>query len=178
MIGASDSSGSLPLVDGSEPQHRDLLASVELRRSIALVARRRGVPECDEHDVVQETLARALRMRLPADRGEAIKYIHGIAKRVAIDLVERGARTGDEYVEEAPDSDRAPHGATASAQPALFDDRDVARKVVDAARTRFPASFSYFFQERVLGRTPDQIANDHDVRPGHCATRSPPCSAS
>jgi len=169
MSAPADSSGSLPLVDDARaPSHHDLIASPELRRSISLVARRRGVEGDAVHDVIQETLTRALGQRLPVDRTEARKYIHGIAKRVALDVVGDAASSGAESIDDdAPDSDDAPHGAAASAQPAHFDDRDEARKVIAAGERRFPASFSYFLQARVLGRSAERIANDHDVSPGH-----------
>lgn len=167
MPGADDSSGSRPRVDhGGAPSHHDLLASHELRLSIAKVARRRGVEGDAVHDVVQETLSRALGQRLPADRTEARKYIHGIAKHVAVEIVRDAASSGAESVDDdSPDSDAAPHAA--SAQPARFDDRDEARKVIAAGEGRFPASFSYFVQARLMGRSAEQIANDHAVSAGH-----------
>src|SRR5258708_4331907 len=171
MPAASDSSGSLPLPDGGDTApHRDLLASVGIQRSISVVARRKGVAEADVPDVVQETLARALDLRLPADGEEARKYIHGIAKRVALELVRKKAYVGhEEYVDDGPDAEDGgdPPPASASAQPALFDDREVARKVVDAGQRRFPTTFSYFLQAQILGRSPETIANDQGVHPGH-----------
>jgi DNA-directed RNA polymerase specialized sigma24 family protein len=168
MAAPDDSSGSLPRVDDAGvPSHRDLLAGPEIRRSISTVARRRGVEGDAVDDVVQETLARALAQPLPADRAEARKYVHGIAKRVALDTVGEAASSGAEWVDDdAPDSGTAPL-AVAAAQPATFDDRDEARKVISAGERRFPASFSYFLQARVLGRSAEQIANDHDVSAGH-----------
>ncbi len=169
MAAPADSSGSLPFADDAgAASHRDLLASPELRRSIAGVARRRGIEDDAVLDVVQETLARALGQHLPTDRTEARKYIHGIAKRVALDAVRSDAFSGAGSLgDDAPDSDDARHGAVASAQPAPFDDRDEARKVVAAGQHRFPASFAYFLQARVLGHSAEQIANDQNLSSGH-----------
>jgi DNA-directed RNA polymerase specialized sigma24 family protein len=174
MAGPADSSGSLPPADDAGPaSHRDLLVSPKLRETLAGVARRQGVEGAAVEDVVQETLHRALEQRLPEDRTEAKKYVHGIARRVALDIVRGAASSGIESFDDAePDADSeyddegASHGA-ASAQPARFDDRDEAYKVIAAAEQRFPRSFAYFMKARVLGHTAEEIANDHDVHAGN-----------
>ena len=176
MAGPADSSGSLPPADDAGPaSHRDLLIDPDLRKTLARVARRNGVEGAAVEDVVQETLDRALRRRLPEDRTEATKYVCGIARRVALDIVRGAASSGIESFDDAqPDADvdseyddeGAPHGA-ASAQPVRFDDRDEAHKVIAAGEHRFPRSFSYFLKARVLGHTAEEIANDHDLNAGH-----------
>jgi DNA-directed RNA polymerase specialized sigma24 family protein len=133
------------------------------------VARRQGVEGAPVEDVVQETLDRALRQRLPEDRTKAKKYVCGIARRVALDIVRAAASSGFESFDDAEpeyDDEGASHGA-ASAQPVRFDDRDEAHKLIAAGEHRFPRSFSYFLKARVLGHTAEEIANDRDLNAGH-----------
>ena len=173
-----DSSGRLPadpheaqpaLSPGGEPpeaRRARLLCSDHFGNSIRKVARNTGVAEHDIEDVVQETLARGLEIELPEDDERARRYVNGIAANVARDhLGEVVAEAADSYVEEHEEG--GPAATPYWDAPANFEDRDLARQVVDATKKRFPRTFSWLLRARVMDETGAEIANDNVVQSSH-----------
>jgi DNA-directed RNA polymerase specialized sigma24 family protein len=172
-----DSSGELPAdlpsgplvdFDPGDARRQRLLGSEEGLSLIRRVARKRGVPFQDLDDVVHETIAEALEADLPAADGEARAYIAGIARRVSARHL-RGVATAavpywDEDGEERVGADAAVHAAP-------FEERDIARRIVEHGHARAPRWFPVFLKAKVLGESADEVARRLD-RPAPTVRRA------
>jgi DNA-directed RNA polymerase specialized sigma24 family protein len=158
-------SGPLLDFDADDARRQRLLGSDEALSSIRGVARRRGVPFQDLDDVVNETIAEALAADLPADDDEARAYVVGIARRVAGRHLRGLAVATDPYVEGDEPAVEARTGV--AAQAASFEDRDIARRLIEHGHKRAPRWFPEFVQAKALGESAEEVAARLGRSPGN-----------
>jgi hypothetical protein len=152
--------------EAPEARRARLLTSAEFRRSMAKAVRSQGLPEDEVEDVLQEAVREAFCGKLPEDDEQARKYANVVARNVArhryAELCEEAA---EPYIDEPEEDERKP--TAVAAQPARFDDRDLAREIYAAGIARYPRTVGWFWRARVLGETAEAIASDYEVQPSH-----------
>jgi DNA-directed RNA polymerase specialized sigma24 family protein len=112
-LGGFDDGPSMPTSDSRASAH-ELLAGAALRGSVEAMVRRR-VPPHEVDDIVQATLTEALASsHRPEDADALNRWVHGIARHKIVDFHRargREAMHAGDAIDEAPDSDAAPHDA-------------------------------------------------------------------
>lgn len=143
-----------------------LLASREFLGSMRKAVRSQDVPDDDVEDLLQEAVRQLLAGQLPEDEKEARKYANVVARNVArqryVQIIEEAT---EPYLEEPDEDGGLP--TPVGAQPARFDDRDLARRIYAAGMARYPRTVRWFWRARVLGETAEAIASDYEVQPSH-----------
>jgi hypothetical protein len=143
-----------------------LLTSPEFLGSMRKAVRSQDVPDDDVEDVVQEAVRQLLGGKLPEDDEEARTYANVVARNIARQRYTQLIEEATEPYREEPDEDGGLPTAVA-AQPARFDDRDLARQIYAAGMARYPRTVRWFWRARVLGETAEAIASDYEVQPSH-----------
>lgn len=149
----------------SDRRHR-LLTAARLGASIRKVARSHEVPDDAVEDIVQETLARAWKAKLPASDDEVGKYVNGIAVNVSCSHMRKAAKEPEPYVENA-DDEKGEVASTVGAPPPSFEARDAVSRLVDEGEERFPREFASYLEAKATDATAEEIARRRGVSPGH-----------
>ncbi|MBV9946776.1 MAG: sigma-70 family RNA polymerase sigma factor [Myxococcales bacterium] len=145
------------------------------------VLRARGVADQDVDDMAQVTFLEACRApRLPEEEQTGRRYVHGIARRTAIDLAARKKTDPIEITlhcraeddKQAEDDEEALAGGVRGrdrllpcalervADPGPSGDTVyLARKVVEEALEQFPEPFSMFWRTQVVVETASEVAS-------------------
>jgi hypothetical protein len=148
-----------------KPRRTRLLTSERLHASIRKVARDRDVPEDEVDDILQETIARAWRAKLPDDDEEVPKYVNRIAVNVSCERMRKGPAIVP-YVEN-PDEERGEVATPIGVSPPCFETRDVVSKLIETGEQQFPKGFAGYLAAKATGGTANETAKVRGVTPGH-----------
>jgi DNA-directed RNA polymerase specialized sigma24 family protein len=137
-----------------------LLRCPKLKAAVCKVARSQGVAAAEEEDVYQETMLRMSRATLPPMEAEARKYVHGMAKFVAIDHLRKTEEDAPTESLEGVDEDAHP-------QRERVEQRAFMRQVLARAREIFGEKWDWWERSKIHKETSTEIGRAAGVTPGH-----------
>jgi hypothetical protein len=156
----------LPKVNPAADARRTrLLTSERLHASIRKVARSRDVPKGEIDDILQETIARAWKAKLPDDDDEVAKYVNRIARNVACERMGK-VTSALPYIEN-PDEEQGEVATPIGVPPPSFETRDVVSQLVEKGEQEFPRGFPGYLEAKATEATAEQVAKRRGVSPGH-----------
>jgi DNA-directed RNA polymerase specialized sigma24 family protein len=146
-----------------DPRRDAILSDPAILESVQDVVRKRGVPEADVPDVVQDVIEAACDdASLPLDDKEHARlYLCGCARYKSIDHARGRERQAKRVVDTAPDALPSPGHS--------LEDHVLARELLAEGQRRFPFTHKWF-ERFVMGEeTHAEIAADPRVTAGHVA---------